>query len=157
MRDTGCLQRSRGSLITLVGALLGIYGLALAGVPRSFPERPSISETEVSPSSRPLTFSQLLDEYVSRLQIKLKEETRFIQEPGLAEVTLTIRRDGSVSFSEIVVLDGSAALRSELLPLVQGLGPLPPPPVDADALDVSLLLPLQYPGPDLLDAIEQEP
>jgi hypothetical protein len=29
--------------------------------------------------------------------------------------------------------------------------------VDADVLDVSVLLPLRYPGPDLLDSIDQEP
>jgi hypothetical protein len=141
----------------MVGVLLVIGGVVLAGAPLSPPEQPFISETDVSPHSRPLTFAQLLDEYLARLQEKLKEETRFIQESGLAEVKLTIRRDGSVTFSEIVILDGPAVLRHDLLPLVQQLGPLPPPPVDADVLDVSLLLPLQYPGSDLLDAIEQEP
>ena len=72
------------------------------------------------------------------------------------EVKLTIRRDGSVTFSEVVVLDGPVALRGELLPLLNQLSPLPPPPVNADLLDVSLLLPLRYPSPDLLDSIGQE-
>jgi len=157
MRGARRLQRSWGGLIPMAGVLLAIGAVVLAASPLSPLEQPFISETDVSPHSRPLTFAQLLDEYLARLQEKLKEETRFIQESGLAEVKLTIRRDGSVTFSEIVVLDGPAALRHDLLPLVQQLGPLPPPPVDADVLDVSLLLPLQYPGSDLLDALEQEP
>jgi len=89
------------------------------------------------------------------LQERLKLETRSIQESGLVEVKLTIRKDGSVTFGEIVVLDGPASLRNDLLPLVNQLRPLPPPPIDADILAVSMLLPLRYPGPDLLDSIGQ--
>jgi hypothetical protein len=101
-----------------------------------------------------MTFAQLLDEYLAMLQARLKHETASLQEPGLVEVKLTVRRDGSVTFSEVVVLQGPAALREDLLPLVNQLGPLPPPPVDADFLDISMLLPLQYPSPDLLDSLE---
>jgi hypothetical protein len=39
---------------------------------------------------------------------------------------------------------------------VNQLSPLPAPPVDADFLDISLLLRLQYPGTDLWDALDQE-
>jgi hypothetical protein len=156
MHRTGFLQHSWGGLITLIGVLLTIGEVALAGAPLSSLQQPPISESDVSPHSRPLTFSQLLDEYLARLQERLKEETRFIQGPGIAEVKLTIRKDGAITFSEIVVLEGPAALRHDLLPLVSQLGPLPHPPVDADLLDVSMLLPLGYPGPDLLDSIEPE-
>jgi len=135
--------------------LLAIGGVVLAGAPMSPPLQPPISETDVSPQSRPLTHSQLLDEYLARLQERLKLETRSIREPGLVEVKLTIRKDGSVTFGEIVVLDGPATLRNDLLPLVNQLGPLPPPPMDADILTVSMLLSMQYPGPDLLDSIGQ--
>jgi hypothetical protein len=141
-------------LITLIAVLLAIGEFVLAGAPLSSPQQPPISETDVSPHSRPLTFSQLLDEYLAGLQDRLKEETRFIHEPGLVEIKLTIRKDGAIAFREIVVLDGPAALRHHLLPLVSQLGPLPPPPVNADLLDVSMLLPSGYPGPDLLDSIE---
>jgi hypothetical protein len=137
--------------------LLACGGVVLAGAPLNPPQQPRISETDVSPHSRPLTFSQLLDEYVAGLQAQLKDETKSIQEAGLAEVKMTIRKDGAVTFSEIVVLDGPAALRNELLPLVKQLRPFPPLPVDADMLDVSVLLPLRYPGPDLLDSTDQEP
>lgn len=139
-----------------MAVLLASGGVIWAGAPLSTPQPPRISETDVSPQSRPLTHSQLLDGYLARLQERLKDETRSIRESGLAEVKLTIRKDGSVAFSEIAILDGPATLRNELFPLVNQLGPLPPPPIDADMLDVSMLLPLRYPGPDLLDSIDQE-
>jgi hypothetical protein len=156
MRGAQWLWHSCRGLLGLGGVLLAIGGVVWAGVPLSAPQPPRISETDVSPQSRPLTHSQLLDEYLVRLQERLKDETRAIQESGLAEVKLAIRKDGSVTFSEIAILDGPSTLRNELLPLVNQLGPLPPPPVDADVLDVSVLLPLRYPGPDLLDSIDQE-
>jgi hypothetical protein len=142
-------------LILCVGACLLFGGVAPAGAPGGLPEPPRITETDVTPQSRPLTFSRLLDEYLARLQDMLKYETRSIRTSGLTEVKLTIRKDGSVTFGEVVVLEGPAALRNELLPLVHQLDPLPPPPVDADMLDVSVLLPLGYPGSDLLDSVDQ--
>jgi hypothetical protein len=130
-------------------------GLLLAGDGPRRPAEQRILETEIAPHSQPMTFSQLLDEYLAMLQERLKYETISIQEPGLVEVKLTVRKDGLVTFSEVVVLEGPAALRQELLPLVNRLDPLPPPPVDADLLDISVLLSLQYPGLDLLDSLDQ--
>jgi hypothetical protein len=89
------------------------------------------------------------------IQKVLKQETASIQQAGLAEVTLTIQRDGSVRHKEIVRLDGPATLRSQLLPIVSRLGPWPPPPVEADVLVVTLLLPTRYPGVDLRDPFGQ--
>jgi hypothetical protein len=156
MREAKWIQHPLCRLIPFVGVFLAFGGTVQAGAPVSPSEQPRISETDVTPESRPLTFSRLLDEYLGMLQEMLKHETRSIQASGLTEVKLTIRKDGSVTFSEIVVLDGPAALRDELLPLVNQVGPLPPPPMDADLLDVSVLLPLGYPGSDLLDSIDQE-
>lgn len=155
MRGVKHLQHSWCGLLVLAAVLLAIGGVVLAGTPMSPSQREPISETDVSPHSRPLTHSQLLDEYLARLQERLKVETRVIQASGLVEVKLTIRKDGSVTFAEIVVLDGPATLRDDFLPLVNQLAPLPPPPMEADILNVSMLLPLQYPGPDLLDSIDQ--
>jgi hypothetical protein len=145
-------------------AVLGVFGslcllfsgIAQAGASVAAPQQRRITETDITPHDKPMTFSQLLDEYLARLQERLKDDTMSIQESGLVEVKLTIRKDGLVTFSEIVVLEGPAALRQELLPLVNQLGQLPPPPVDTDLLDVSVLLPLQYPSPDLLDSIDRE-
>jgi len=157
MRGVKHLQQSRCGLLVLAAVLLAIGGVVLAGAPMSPSQRAAISETDVSPHSRPLTHSQLLDEYLAKLQERLKVEARFIQASGLVEVKLTIRKDGSVTFAEIVVLDGPATLRDDLLPVVNQLAPLPPPPMEADILNVSMLLPIQYPGPDLLDSIDQAP
>src|SRR4029450_8863409 len=110
-----------------VGMCVAIGGFVLAGAPMSLPRQPPMSETAVSPQSRPLTHSQLLDEYLARLQERLKLETRSIQEYGLVAVKLTIRKDGSVTFGEIVVLDGPASPRDDLLPLVNQLAPVPHP------------------------------
>jgi hypothetical protein len=153
MRDVKHFQQSCCGFLVLAVILSAIAQSVLAGAQTSTPERASIAETDVSPHSRPLTHSQLLDEYLARVQERLKLDTRFIQGSGLVEVKLTIRKDGSVTFGEIVVLDGPVSLRNDLLPLVHQLGPLPPPPMEADILTVSILLPLQYPGPDLLDSI----
>jgi hypothetical protein len=156
MRAAKWLQLSCWGLMPLLGVFLAFGGTVPVEAPVSPSEQPRLSETDVAPESQPLTFSRLLDEYLATLQAVLKHETRFIQAYGLTEVKLTIRQDGSVTFSEIVVLDGPATLRNDLLPLVHQLGPLPPPPMDADVLDVSVLLPLGYPGSDLLDSIDQE-
>jgi hypothetical protein len=143
-------------LILVVGVSGAFGGTVLVGAPASPLQQPRVTETDVTPQSRPMTFSKPVDEYLARIQEALKHSTAFIQDSGLVEVKLTIRKDGSVTFSEIVVLDGPAALRDELLPVVNRLGPLPPPPIDADMLDVSMLVPLRYPGPDLLDSINPE-
>jgi hypothetical protein len=152
--DRQLLHQSFWILALLSALLLTCHGTPLAGALAAPPQQPRIIESDVTPQDRPMTFSQLLDEYLAMVQEKLKHETGSIQESGLMEVKLTIRKDGSVTFSEVVVLDGPAALRNELLLLVNRLGPLPPPPIDGDMLDVSVLLPLQYPSPDLLDSID---
>jgi hypothetical protein len=153
MRRVKHLQQRWRRLVGMAGVVLGIVGVALAGVSSSPAQRSPIAESDISPHSRPLTHAQLLDEYVARLQERLRLETRSIQDSGLVEVKLTIRKDGSMPFGEIVVLDGPATLRNELLPLVNQLAPLPPPPMEADVLTVSMLLPLRYPGPELLDPL----
>jgi hypothetical protein len=146
----------KATALRLVGVFLAIIGVTLSGTSLSAPQPPHISETDVPPQSRPLTHAQLLEEYLTKLHDRLRFETRAVQQGGLVEVKLTVRQDGSVTFCEIVVLDGPATLRADLLPLINQLGPLAPPPVDADMLDVSLLLATGYPGPDLLDSIGQE-
>jgi len=156
MRAAKWLQLPCWGLMPLLGVFLAFSDTVPAEAPLSPSEQPRIHETDVAPGSQPLTFSRLLDEYLATLQAILKHETRSIQAYGLTEVKLTIRKDGSVTFSEIVLLDGPATLRNDLLPLVHQLGPLPSPPMDADVLDVSVLLPLGYPGSDLLDSIDQE-
>jgi hypothetical protein len=157
MRGVWQLLRSWGGTLLITGVLLAMGTRVWAGEALYTPPRSPISESDVSPHSRPLTHAQLLDEYLVRLQEQLKFETRTIEASGLVEVKLTIRKDGTVTFAEIVVLDGAATLRNDLLPVLNQLGPLSAPPIEADLLTVSMLLPLRYPGPDLLDTIDQAP
>jgi outer membrane biosynthesis protein TonB len=157
MRPARWLHRSLCTAILIGGVLLESGRTGLGAAPARPAQQPRITETDVTPQSRPLTFSQLLDEYLAMVQEMLKQETASVQESGLVEVKLTVRKDGSLTFSEIVVLEGPAGLRNEVLPLVNRLGPLPPPPINADMLDVSVLLPLRYPSPDLLDSIDHRP
>jgi hypothetical protein len=142
----------------LAGVLLVVaWVLGGAGALTDVPAQPPIAESDIAPHSRPLTHAQLLEEYLAELQEHLKLETRDIDESALVEVKMTVRKDGTVTFAEIIVLDGPAALRNDLLPILNRLSPLAPPPIAADLLAVSLLLPLRYPGPDLLDSIGQAP
>jgi outer membrane biosynthesis protein TonB len=145
-----------GVLILLAGVSVACGGTVVVGAPASPPRQPRITETDVTRQSRPMTFSQQMDDYLAMVQERLKDEAASIQESGLVEVKLTVRKDGTLTFIEIVVLEGPLTLREELLPLVQQLGPLPSPPIDADLLDLSVLVPLQYPGPDLLDSVHPE-
>jgi hypothetical protein len=117
------------------------------------PRKSRITETDLTAPTRPPPSPQRLEEYLAMVQRMLKQETASIQQAGLAEVRLTIRRDGSVRHAEIVPLDGPATLRSELLPIVSRLGPWPPPPMEADVLVVTVPLPTQYPGADLRDSL----
>jgi hypothetical protein len=133
---------------------LALSRTLMAGAPVASPGQARIGESDISPQERPMALSHPLDEYVARVQERLKHQLASVQDSGLVEVKLTIRKDGAVTFSEIVVLDGPAVLRNDLLPLIDRLTPLPPPPMDADMLHVSVLLPLGYPGPDLLDALD---
>jgi hypothetical protein len=117
------------------------------------PRKSRITETDLTAPTRPPPSPQGLEEYLAMVQRVLKQETASIQQAGLAEVRLTIQRDGSVRHTEVVPLDGPATLRSELLPIVSRLGPWPPPPVEADVLVVTVPLPTQYPGADLRDSL----
>lgn len=113
--DGRWLHQSFWVLALLSALWLTCHGTPLAGALAAPPRQPRIIESDVAPQDRPMTFSQLLDEYLAMVQERLKHETGSVQESGLAEVKLTVHKDGSVTFSEVVVLDGPAALRNELL------------------------------------------
>jgi hypothetical protein len=115
------------------------------------PRTSRIREADMTGPTLPPPSPQRLEEYLTMVQKVLKQETASIQQAGLAEVTLTIHRNGSLRHAEVVPLEGPATLRSHLLPIVSRLGPWPPPPMKTDVLVVRLLLPTQYPGEDLRD------
>jgi hypothetical protein len=120
------------------------------------PQSWRILETDLSPQPLPRP-SPPLEAYLATLQATLQQAVASIAQAGLVEVKLTIRRDGSMAFVEVVPLEGPITLRDQLLPLVSALGPWPPPPIETDTLIVGVLLSLEYPGADLWDTLDQFP
>jgi hypothetical protein len=143
----GTVILTRSSLVDTATSIVGDLPPPDAGPPR----QPHIMETDLIEPPLPSAPPQQLQAYLTLVQTALKREVALIQQPGLVEVTLTIRKDGAVTHTEIVQLEGPATLHSQLLPRLHRLGPLPPPPVEVDLLVVTVLLPSQYPGADLLD------
>ena len=62
---------------------------------------------------------------------------------GTATVRFTIDRDGKVSGAALVTSSGYAALDEETLALLERASPVPPPP-DAGAGQMDLVVPVQY-------------
>lgn len=101
----------------------------------------------------PMQLPQTLDEYITYVRTKLEFAAVKIKQSGTAELKLTIGKDGSVKQTEIVRLEGPAALRDHLTTMVNQIGQLPSLPLDgnADILIVRSLVTFNYPGGDLLD------
>ena len=101
----------------------------------------------------PMQQPQTLDGYTKYVQTKLEMEAAKIKQSGTAELKLTIAKDGSVKQTDIVRLDGPAALRGQITTMVSQLGRLPslPPDANADVVVVTALVAFNYPGGDLLD------
>jgi outer membrane biosynthesis protein TonB len=141
--------------MSFVDALaLPLGGSLFAGESAAPLQPPRIIESDIPPQSQPRPSSPL-DSYVATLQAMLRRETAAIPETGLVDIRLTIRRDGGIDFAEVVPLDGPATLREQVLAIVTGLGPLPPPPIEVEKLLVTVVLSLRYPGNDLLDTFEE--
>lgn len=157
MRGSAVLYRCLW-MCGVFSAMVFVDGRTLAASEGTHPSHsPRIIETDITSRPTSRSASLPLDTYLAALQARLIQETASITQTGLAEVRLTIRRDGVVEFAEVVPLDGPPTLRAQLLPIITGLGPLPPPPIEADKLIVSLMVPLQYPAGDLLDSFELIP
>jgi outer membrane biosynthesis protein TonB len=94
---------------------------------------------------------QTIDEYAARVQNLLQVAAMDLRQQGTAELRLTIGRDGSIRQTEIVELDGPAALREQVRLLVSEIAPLPALPGDVDVLVVQTELAFDYPGENLMD------
>jgi outer membrane biosynthesis protein TonB len=94
---------------------------------------------------------QTIDEYAAHLQNLLQTAAMDLRQQGTAELRLTIGKDGSIRQTEIVELDGPAALREQVKPLVSQIAPLPALPGDVDILVVQTELAFDYPGENLMD------
>jgi outer membrane biosynthesis protein TonB len=95
---------------------------------------------------------QTIDEYAAHVQNRLQAAAMDLRQQGTAELRLTIGKDGSIRETEIVELDGPAALREQVRPLVSQIAPLPALPGDVDVLVVRTDLAFDYPGENLMDS-----
>lgn len=100
---------------------------------------------------------QTIDEYTAMVQNRLQAAAMEMRQQGTAELRLTIGRDGSIRQTEIVELDGPAALRDELRQLVSRIAPLPALPENTDVLVVQTDLAFDYPGENLMDRFGRLP
>jgi outer membrane biosynthesis protein TonB len=94
---------------------------------------------------------QTIDEYAARVQNLLQAAAMHLKQQGTAELRLTIGKDGSIRQTDIVELDGPAALREQVKPLVRQITPLPALPGDVDVLVIQTELAFAYPGENLMD------
>jgi TonB family protein len=117
-----------------------------------------------APMSSPPTGSVLLqqsprtiDEYAALVQNRLQVAAMEMRQQGTAELRLTIGKDGSVLQTEIVEIEGPAALRDQVRQLVDRIAPLPTLPENVDTLVVQTDLAFDYPGENLMDRFGRLP
>jgi TonB family protein len=148
-----------------------IAGLGLAGVPLGASMAWAISHEKpmklmeqrrttrqkpaaVQPTASPLLTEQTpttLDAYTEYVQNKLQAEAMNLKQQGVADVRLTIDKDGTVRQTEVVRAEGSPALRDQVISLVNQMGKLPPLPSDADILVMTATVATEYPSRQLYD------
>jgi TonB family protein len=149
-----------------------VAGLGLAGVPLGTSMAWAVSHekamqlveqrrmmrhkppTAAEPTASPFLTEQTpttLDAYTEYVQNKLQAEAMNLGEQGVADVKLTIDKDGTVRQSEVVRAEGSPALRDQVASLVNQMGKLPPLPSDADVLVMTATVATEYPNRQLYD------
>jgi len=157
------------SFIAVLGLVGAPSGLLVTWA--SSPEQPGVSRiAQRQPMARQAPMSsppsggvllqqspQTIDEYTAMVQNRLQAAAMEMRQRGTAELRLTIGRDGSIRQTEIVELDGPAALRDELRQLVSRIAPLPALPENVDTLVVQTDLAFDYPGENLMDRFGRLP
>jgi Gram-negative bacterial TonB protein C-terminal len=93
-----------------------------------------------------------LDSYIAYVQDVLNVEAMKVHTSGVADVNLTIDKDGSVRQTKIERLEGPAALRDQITSMMSQTK-FPPLPADAnaDVLVVDATVAFHYPGTGMLD------
>jgi hypothetical protein len=135
----------------VIASLVASIGLLAAPVGPSVTWAASAAATSAPP---PLTVQTptTLDSYLAYVEDVLNVEAMKAHPSGVADVKLTIGKDGSVQQTEIERLEGPPARREQLRSLLSQ-GKLPPLPADAnaDVLVVDATVATNYPGPNMLD------
>jgi hypothetical protein len=93
-----------------------------------------------------------LDSYLDYVQDRLNVETMKVRTPGVADVKLTIGKDGSVQQTQIERLEGPSGLRDQITSMISQIK-FPPLPGDvhADTLVINATVAFDYPGPGMMD------
>jgi hypothetical protein len=135
----------------VIASLVASIGLLAAPVGPSVTWAASATATSEPP---PLTVQTptTLDSYLANLEDVLNVEAMKVHTSGVADVKLTIGKDGSVQKTEIERLEGPAALRDQITSMMSQVK-FPPLPADAkaDVLVVDATVAFNYPGTGMLD------
>jgi hypothetical protein len=157
------------SLAVLVSLLAAPIGTSVAWAtshdqPRLTNKQPMMrapaSPTAATSSPQALTPQRpmTLDSYADYVQDILQQEAMKVKTPGTADVKLTIGKDGRVRQTDVVRLEGPAALRDQITSMLSQLKlPALPADVNADVLVVDTTLAFDYPGIDLMDRFSRLP
>jgi Gram-negative bacterial TonB protein C-terminal len=136
---------------SVMASLVAAIGLLAAPVGPSVTWAASAAATsapQVLIAQTPTT----LDSYLAYLQDRLNVEAMKVHTPGVANVKLTIGKDGSVRQTEVERLEGPSALHDQITSMISQMK-FPPLPADvhADALAVDATVAFNYPGAGMLD------
>jgi Gram-negative bacterial TonB protein C-terminal len=135
----------------VIASLVASIGLLAAPVGPSVTWAASATATSEPP---PLTVQTptTLDSYLANVEDVLNVEAMKVHTSGVADVKLTIGKDGSVQQTEIERLEGPAALRDQITSMMSQVK-FPPLPADAkaDVLVVDATVAFNYPGTGMLD------
>lgn len=168
------------SFVASVGLLGSLMGISMAwasshGQPAMLPGekaarpmmKPEMMQKKQTAAAQPSAAPQMmmtqppttLDGYLSYVQERMQLEAMKVKQSGVADLKLTIAKDGTIQQTEILRVEGPAELRDQIRPLINQLGKLPPLPADADAdiLVMDTTLAFNYPSSELFDRHGQRP
>jgi TonB-like protein len=135
----------------VIASLMASIGLLAAPVGPSVTWAASATATSEPP---PLTVQTptTLDSYLANVEDVLNVEAMKVHTAGVADVKLTIGKDGSVQKTEIERLEGPAALRDQITSMMSQMKFAPlPADAKADVLVVDATVAFNYPGTGMLD------
>jgi hypothetical protein len=135
----------------VMASLVASIGLLAAPVGPSVTWATSAAATS-APQVLTVQTPTTLDSYLAYVQDQLTVEAMKVHTPGVADVKLTIGKDGAVRQTEIEHLEGPAALRERIMSMISQME-FPPLPADTNAnvLVVDATMAFNYPGANMLD------
>jgi TonB family protein len=151
------------TLVASVGLLAVPVGTSITWAssherPQMMNKKPTMKAPATPASTRPSPQMMpqsptTLDGYINYVSDRLQVEAMKVRHEGSADVKLTIDKSGAVKLAEVVRVNGPAALRDEVMRMVNLMGSLPPLPseANADVLVLTSTVVFNYPGRDMYD------